>query len=74
MGIDQKLFQQFVEELEALHLKRVDFQVKTWKNAKKEIAIDHIFIPEDWKVLEQKRIENKISDHYMILVKIEIIE
>lgn len=74
MGLDQKLFQKFVDELEKLHLKRVDFQVKTWKNAKKDIAIDHIFIPKNWKILEQKRIENNISDHYMILVKVEIIE
>lgn len=74
MGMDQPLFQKFVEELKSFHLQRVNFQEKTWKNAKKEIAIDHIFIPEHWKVLEQRRVENTISDHYMILVKIEIIE
>ena len=70
MGLDNPTFQEFTKKLSEYHLKRVDIKTKTWKSAKKEIAIDHIFIPENCKVLEQKIQDNTISDHYMIIVKI----
>lgn len=72
MGLDQKLFQEFVNKLEENGLRRVEINQKTLKKSKKEFAIDHIFIPNHYQVLEKRIIDNKISDHYIILVKIEI--
>lgn len=70
MGTDDILLKEFEKKLQNKNLKRVEWNHKTWKYSKKDIAIDHIFIPNDFSVIEQKIIENRISDHYMILIKV----
>ncbi len=73
MGLDQALFQKFVQQLKDVHLKRVPIDEKTWKYAKKNIAIDHIFVPEDWCVLSKKVVDNQVGDHYLILAQCKIV-
>lgn len=71
--LDCTVFQNFIKEIENLGLKRVSIDTKTLQYAKNKYPIDHIFIPSDWKVLECKTVDNSISDHYLLLVKVEIL-
>lgn len=73
-NIKNKNFKLFISELEKLGLKRVEINEKTFKKAKNNNAIDHIFIPSDWKVIEYKIIKDDYlegySDHYPILISV----
>ena len=71
-----EVFQKFIKDLEQLNMKKVIIEENTWigKNGK-ERQIDHIFIPNTWKILEKGILNNKeISDHKPIYVKVEISE
>ncbi len=69
-------FLKFVTTLKQLGLKRVEYDHKTFSKSKKDLAIDHIFIPVSWQVKEIMAIKNQslahYSDHYPIYVKVEI--
>lgn len=66
------IFCEFIAELEKLGINRVPVHEKTFKESKYKRAIDHIFINEEFKVLEYMVIKDlSISDHYPVLVKIE---
>lgn len=72
MDINSDVFQSFVERLERIGLRRVPIDTKTLQFSKKKRVVDHIFVPRDWKVLECNTVSNSISDHYLLLVKIDI--
>jgi len=71
-----EIFQKFIKDLEKLNLKKVIIEEKTWTGKDgKQKQIDHIFIPNSWKILEKGILDNKeISDHNPIFVKVEINE
>lgn len=71
-SIKHEYFTQFVKDMKELGMHYVDVRKPTHKN--KKYPIDHIFIPEEWEIKEQKVVEVgfKTSDHMPIVVKIQI--
>lgn len=68
---NKAIFNNFVIELEKLGLKRVPLNEKTLKSSKYKRAIDHIFIPKEYKIIDyQVKKDLIISDHYPIIVTI----
>jgi len=76
--IEDKNFQEFIKNMNKIGLKRIDISGKTFKKAKNDLAIDHIFIPKDWQVKEIKIIDESFlkgySDHYPVIADILISE
>lgn len=74
MNTKLSLFQEFIKSMEHLGLQRVEIDQATQRNCK--YAIDHIFIPKKWFVIEKGLMVNKdnligkISDHTGIYVKV----
>ena len=75
---DDPIFTRFIAMLNQLGLKRVEYDQKTFAKSKKEAAIDHIFIPNSWKIRKIEAIKDRklehYSDHYPIYVEVEIPE
>lgn len=70
---NKKIFNDFVRKLELNNIRRVEINDKTFKNSRYKRAIDHIFLSENFKVLERKVVKDlSISDHYPILICVEI--
>lgn len=66
------LFKEFKNKLKEKGIIHFDIKEKTWKHSKYHRAIDHIFISNDFDLVEKKLIkEIPISDHYPILIKIK---
>ena len=76
--IEDKNFQEFIKNLNKKGLKKLEIPGKTFKKAKNNLAIDHIFIPKDWQVKEIKIINEEYlkgySDHYPVVADILIPE
>jgi endonuclease/exonuclease/phosphatase family metal-dependent hydrolase len=74
MEISSDNFNNFIEELKLLGLKRVEINEKT--NAKKfktKTAIDHVFIPNNFKVINKgTKTINNVTDHKEVFVEVEI--
>lgn len=74
INLSNKFFKKYFNEIESLGLKRVEFNGRTFKKSKKEQAIDHIFIPNNWLVKEVKIIDEEYlddySDHYPLLISV----
>lgn len=74
--LNNKLFIKFIEDLDNLGLKRVEYNHKTFKKSKQDTPIDHIFIPREYKIEQIEIISNKeiekYSDHYPLCVTINI--
>jgi len=75
-NLKNKVFLNFVKELEALGLKRVEYDHKTFRKSKKDTPIDHIFVQEDleikeYGIIKEEKIE-KYSDHFPLYVTIDI--
>ena len=74
--LSNKLFIKFIEDLEKLGLKRVEYNHKTFRKSKKDTPIDHIFIPKEYKIENMEVISSeeleKYSDHYPLCVTIRI--
>lgn len=67
------IFNDFVDNLEKLGIKRVPVNEKTLKQSKYKRAIDHIFISNNFELKKLEVIkELEISDHYPVLIDIEI--
>lgn len=65
------IFKEFVQDLKALGLKRVNVHEKTLKQSRYNRSIDHIFIPKDYNVESVEVVKSlDISDHYPVLLKI----
>lgn len=65
-------FDTFITKLNDLRYQRVEMNKPTHRI--KELPIDHIFIPKDWKVVNIKtpKINSKMSDHKPIIVEVSI--
>ena len=74
LEIGLKNFDKFVDDIKLLNLKRVEINKKTnSKKFKNTNAIDHIFIPDDWKIINQGIIKTgKASDHDNPFVEVEV--
>jgi len=75
-NLKNKTFLNFVKELEILGFKRVEYNHKTFRKSKKDIPIDHIFLPKELEVKEygiikEEKIE-KYSDHFPLYAIINI--
>lgn len=67
------IFNDFVDNLEKIGIKRVPVNEKTLKQSKYKRAIDHIFISNNFELKKLEVIkELEISDHYPVLIDIEI--
>lgn len=65
------IFLSFEKELASINIKRIPVDEKTFKDAKSDMAIDHIFISNEFKFDSFKVVKDlEISDHYPILVNI----
>lgn len=73
MSIYNKDFKEFIKNLESIGIKRVEIDEKT--QVVRKNAIDHIFIPAIWSIIEKGLINddkiNQITDHFGIFVKIK---
>ena len=67
---NNKKFKNFISKLKKLHLKRVDNNEYTCNKIKKG-PIDHIFLPDNWKVLDISTLKLNISDHKPIIIKVK---
>jgi len=70
MTLKNKNFKSFVQKLKLLGIKRV----KANENSCRSInfgPLDHIFIPQDWKVEEISQPNLSISDHRPIIVRVK---
>ena len=68
---NNQIFINFEKELTNLKINRIPINEKTFKDAKSDLAIDHILISDEFKVASFKVIKDiEISDHYPILVNI----
>jgi len=74
INLSNKTYKKYFTEIENLGLKRVELNSKTFKKSKKEQAIDHIFIPNNWIVKDKKIIDEEYlddySDHYPLLISV----
>ncbi len=76
VGIDSN-FDEFIEELNKLGLKRVDVNDKTNDSeSSNQTAIDHIFIPSAWDIEDAGLINDdelsKITDHKGVYAKVKV--
>lgn len=67
------IFREFIDELKELGIYHIDINDKTLKTSKGKLAIDHIFLSNDFKLLNKERITSiSTSDHYPILIDVKI--
>ncbi len=67
------IFKEFIDELKELGIYNIDINDKTLKISRGKLAIDHIFLSNDFKLLKKERITSvSTSDHYPILIDVEI--
>ena len=68
---DNDIFKKFIDRLKEININRVDIRERTFKTEKDDMAIDHIFISKDYKVVNTFVIKDLlISDHYPVIVEI----
>lgn len=67
------IFKKFISELEKQNIKLIKTNDKTLKWSIRHRPIDHVFCSNQFKVIDKKIITNiKSSDHYPVLVKLEL--
>ena len=70
---DNLIFQKFIENLAKLNIIRIPINEATYKFAKSNKAIDHIFYSNDFSINSYEVIKNiNTSDHYPILVDLKL--
>ena len=70
--INNEIFKYFINKLETINIERININNKTYKNAKNNLAIDHIFKTKDINIISSKTVLNlEISDHYPLLIEID---
>ena len=73
LKIDNPLFIDFISLLNDLKITRVPIFEQTFKTSSSAKAIDHIFISSDFKLGKIEVVKSlDISDHYPVLVELEI--
>lgn len=69
---NDKVFENFINKLKSLNMNRVVIDERTFKTDKDNKAIDHIFISNDFKLINTFIIKDLIiSDHYPIIIEIK---
>ncbi len=75
-NLEDKLFKEFVEKLDLLGYQRVEYNHKTFRKSKKDLPIDHIFLPKKYRIKNFGVLDNEIiktySDHFPLYVTIDI--
>ena len=70
---NKEIFNEFEDLLKTKRIYRVEFNHKTLKISKYKREIDHIFLSNEFKLLDKKVIEDlDISDHYPIMVEVSL--
>lgn len=70
---NKELFNKFEDLLKEKGMYRVEFNHKTLKISKYKREIDHIFLSNEFELLDKKVVEDlSISDHYPIMVDVKI--
>lgn len=65
------MFENFINKLKKLDIKEVEINERTFKTEKEDKAIDHIFISNNYKIVNTFVIKDLIiSDHYPVIVEI----
>jgi len=68
-------FRNFIKKMKSLNIERVDINESTFKKAKSNYAIDHIFVSSCFRVvdffIEKDNSYVDFSDHYPIIVKLD---
>ena len=76
LHINDKIFKDFIKKLDDIDIVRVPVDSKTNSSHYKDTtAIDHIFIPREWKMLDYGLISDdidSITDHKAIYVDVSI--
>lgn len=71
---EDEIFNKFINDLSELGLKRIEINEKTFKKSKNNLPIDHIFIPQEWELVNYNVINDKFiddySDHYPLLIEV----
>lgn len=74
MTVKNENFQLFIKKMESLNINRVEINEATFKKSKSNIAIDHIFLSNCFKlkkvILEKNTEYYSFSDHYPIIVEL----
>lgn len=77
MTLKNNDFKEFIRKLEELNIYRVNICENTFKNHTDNYSIDHIFVSDCFIVkdiiLEKDRIYDNFSDHFPVIVKLDII-
>ena len=78
MTLKNDSFNEFIKELGELNIYRVDICENTFKNHRDNYSIDHIFLSNCFVVkdiiLEKDEFYENFSDHYPVIIKIDIID
>ena len=70
---NKEIFNDFEDLLKEKGLYRVEFNHKTLKISKYKREIDHIFLSNDFKLIDKKVIEDlSISDHYPVMIDVNL--
>jgi len=70
---NKEIFNKFEDSLKEKGIYRVEFNHKTLKISKYKREIDHIFLSNEFKLLDKKVIEDlNISDHYPVMVDVKL--
>lgn len=77
MTLKNNNFKEFIKKLEELNIYRVNICENTFKNHRDNYSIDHIFLSNCFKVeeiiLEKDKLYDNFSDHFPIIIKLDII-
>ncbi len=70
---NKEIFNKFEELLRKRNIYRVELKEKTLKSSKYKREIDHIFLSKEIRLLEKEVIKDiGVSDHYPVLISVEI--
>lgn len=67
------IFNDFIDRLGELGIKRIELNEKTYKPSKYKREIDHIFISKEFRLKNKEVIKDLvISDHYPVLIDVDV--
>lgn len=70
---NKEIFNDFVDVLKEIGVYRVEFNEKTFKNSRYKREIDHIFLSNEFNLIEKKVIKDlEVSDHYPIMICVKV--
>ena len=75
LDLEEDIFNKFIDRLKNIGIKRVPMNKKTNSDSHyEESAIDHIFIPESWNIIDYGIVDglDDITDHKAVYVDVDI--